>query len=236
MQPKVLLVYPPPQLMLNEKPRRGGSLGPLYLAGALERAGIEVNVLDASVGMVEDSLEDTFNRPVMQENGLVRIGMTTERIKEVIARGGYNIVGVHSNFTPQTKMALEVARAAKSVSQDICVMAGGVNARALPEKFLSGGVDVVCLTEGEKIIVELSRAFEHQGSFDISGTAIMKDGKVIKYFPQPGDTLVNLDELPFPAWHKLPFKHYDKVMAAGRSFLKSDRRSASMMTSRGCPF
>jgi len=113
-KPKVLLVYPPSQLMPNEFPRPDGSLGLLYLAGALEREGVEVDVLDASVGTLDDSLETTFNKHVMQDNGLIRIGMTVERISEVIANGGYNIVGINSNFTPQTKMALEVAKAIKA--------------------------------------------------------------------------------------------------------------------------
>jgi len=236
MEPKVLLVYPPPQLMSNEFPRPDGSLGLLYLAGALERVGIEVDILDASVGTVNDSLEETFNRHVMQPNGLIRVGMTADRISEVIAEGGYNVVGINSNFTPQTKMALEVARAAKSVSEDILVIAGGVNARALAERFLTGGVDVVSVTEGERTIVELVRTWEQRRSLEVSGTVTMKGGRIVSYPVQAGDTLTNLDDLPFPAWHKLPWEHYDQVISAGRSFLKENERLASLMTSRGCPF
>src|SRR3989344_843285 len=238
MEPKVLLIYPPNQLMPNEFPRPDGSLGLLYLAGALERAGIEVDVLDASVGTLDDSLEETFNRHVMQANGLIRIGMTTERLSEVIARGGYNIVGINSNFTPQTRMALEVAKAAKSVSKDILVMAGGVNARSLPERFLNGGVDVACNTEGENVIVNLVRAWEKGKSLDVSGTITMKDGRMVRRSPGPGDVLMDLDGLSFPAWHKLPWPHYDHVgvASAGRSFLKDNDRLASLMTSRCWPF
>lgn len=236
MEPKVLLVYPPPQLMPTELPRADYSLGPLYLAGALERAGIEVDVLDASVGTMDDSLEETFNRHVMQSNGLVRVGMSAGRISEVIAGGGYNVVGVHSNFTPQTKMALEVVQAAKSVSRDILVMAGGVNARALPERFLGSGVDVVCSTEGERVIVRLVRAREEGKSLEVSGTITMKNGRVVRHPVQSGDTLTNLDDLPFPAWEKLPFGHYDNIASAGRDSLKTGEREASLTTSRGCPF
>jgi len=58
--PRVLLIYPPNQLMSIEMPRPDGSLGPLYLAGALRRAGIEVDILDASVGGPTDNLKDTL--------------------------------------------------------------------------------------------------------------------------------------------------------------------------------
>ena len=73
MEPKVLLVYPPNQLMPIETPRPDGSLGPLYLAGALREVGVEPDLVDMTVGTKEDSLEDTFYRSEMQENGLVRI-------------------------------------------------------------------------------------------------------------------------------------------------------------------
>ena len=43
-----------------ETPRPDGSLGPLYLASALEKIGIETDVLDASVGSKECSLKNTF--------------------------------------------------------------------------------------------------------------------------------------------------------------------------------
>lgn len=249
--PKVLLVYPPNQLMTNEKPRTDGSLGPLYLVGALARAGIEADVLDASVGTLDDNLESTLYRRVMQSNGLVRVGMSVDRIKEVIARGVYNIVGVHSNFTPQTHMALEVATAAKAVSPEILVIAGGVNARALSDKFLADSVDIVCNTEGERVIVKIARTWEKGGNFDeVTGTVRMRSGQLVEGKSQSGvntlllrrnpqsglDTLDNLDGLPMPAWHKLPFEHYDRAVAAGRNFQKEPERSAPMMTSRGCPF
>src|SRR3989344_9031406 len=111
----VLLMSAPSQLMEIETPRPDGSLGPLYLAGALEKRGIEVDVLDAAVGSAEDRLEDTFLRPVMQANGLIRVGMTIDRIRDYVAKGRYTVVGLNSNFTAQTRMVLEVARAVKEV-------------------------------------------------------------------------------------------------------------------------
>jgi anaerobic magnesium-protoporphyrin IX monomethyl ester cyclase len=236
MEAKVLLIYPPAQFMSNEFPRPDGSLGLLYLAGALERAGIEVDILDASVGTVDDCLKETFNRYVMQSNGLTRIGITTKRISEIIDHGNYNVVGINSNFTPQTKMALKVAKATKSVSKDILVIAGGVNARALNERFLSRDVDVVCATEGEKIIVQLIRAWEMGKGLEVSGTITKRNGGIVRYPTKDDDIFKNLDDLPFPAWYKLPFEHYDNIISAGRSFLKENERLAPLMTSRGCPF
>ncbi|MBX4181391.1 B12-binding domain-containing radical SAM protein [Candidatus Parcubacteria bacterium] len=237
MKAKVLLVYPPTQLARREARRPDGSLGLLYLAGALEAQGIETDILDANVGTLEDKLEDTFDKLVMQENGLIRIGMSIERLSDVIAHGGYNVVGVNSNFTPQTRMALEVIQAAKAVSPEILVIAGGINARALAGRFLAAGADAVCNTEGERVIVELVRAWDRGENLAVSGTMTLKEGKIVNRFPAPTDTLTDLDGLPFPTWWKLPWEHYDRIEAAGgRSFLRDPERSAALMMSRGCPF
>jgi radical SAM superfamily enzyme YgiQ (UPF0313 family) len=225
--------------MEREARRTDGSLGHLYLAGALERAGIETDVLDANVGAPEDSLDNTFDNLVMQENGLIRIGMTGTRLQELIAQGGYNVVGINSNFTPQTRLATEVATLTKEVSQNILVLAGGINARALPRRFLDAGVDAICNTEGERVILELIRAWREGKSLDVSGTITERDGELVRRNPEFGDTLTNLDGLPIPTWEKLPWGHYDSVEAAGaggRSFLRDPVRSANIQTSRGCPF
>lgn len=237
--PKVLLVYPPNQLMKEEIPRPDGSLGLLYLAGALRKIGVEVDILDASVGGPEDRLEDTFWRYVPQDNGLVRLGMSPERIKDFIASRGYNLVGINSNFTPQTRMALEVARAAKEVSADILVLAGGVNARSLPEKFLrSGLVDLICATEGEKVITEVVQRWSQKVSLqDIPGVIFSDNGKIVNHPPGPGTIKFNLDELPMPAWDLLPFEKYERISAPhGDPSVQKSLRYAPLMTSRGCPF
>ncbi len=238
-EPKILLIYPPNQLLPMETPRPDGSLGLLYLAGALEQAGFKTDVLDASVGAKDDNLEDTFNHQVRQTNGLIRIGMSPERIKEFMIKGEYDIIGINSNFTSQTSMAFDVARIAKSVNPDILVIVGGVNARSLSERFLdNGNIDIVCLSEGEKIIVRLVRDWSRGHGYEhISGIKYKKDGQYITNPTTRDDIYLNLDELPFPAWHKLNFDHYDKIaFSRGGGLNPKEARYASLMTSRGCLF
>ena len=239
-KPKILLMYPPNQLMAIEMPRPDGSLGPLYLAGALRDAGYEVDLLDASVGASEDKLSDTFENRVLLPNGLTRIGMTPDRLREYFSRGNYDIVGISSNFTPQTNMALEVARIVKEVNPETLVIVGGVNARALSERFFASRlVDVVVLTEGEKIIVDLVRAWQKNASFDeVNGIKYLHKGFVITRPVTPDLISSNLDELPVPAWDLLPFDKYDAINSPHSAIPSGGewRRYASMMTSRGCPF
>ena len=101
---KVLIIYPPNQLMDIETPRPDGSLGPLYLASELEKRGIETDILDASVGTEEHDLTNTFYRTVRQENGLIRI---VGRVDDVIKVAGHrvttgeleNAIAKHPNIT-----------------------------------------------------------------------------------------------------------------------------------------
>lgn len=237
--PRILFIYPPVQLMPVETPRPDGSLGPLYLIGALRTIGIEANLLDASVGSPEDDLKDTFYNSVMQENGLIRIGMSWERIEQFLNKGQYDIVGINSNFTPQTKMAVEVTRIAKRVNRDTIVLAGGVNARALPQWFFKDGLtDLICTTEGEKIIIEIAQRFMGRKSLEgIPGTMFQRDGKIINIPPGPNTISINLDELPFPAWDKLPFDKYIAIDSPhGVDLTGKGHLYAPIMTGRGCPF
>lgn len=235
---KILLVYPPNQLLSIETPRPDGSLGPLYLASALEVAGFETDILDASVGRECDDLNTTFYRSVKQTNGLIRIGMTINEMSETITEGGYDIVGISSNFTPQTRMALEVARAAKLADQEILVVAGGVNARNLSDRFLASElVDVICLTEGEKIFTALAEAKMRGEDFSgVSGIIYFKNGRAIRNDIGINDVYIDLDRLPLPAWHKLPLVHYDHIASPHSAIASSGARYAPIMTSRGCPF
>ena len=238
-EPKILLIYPPNQLMAIETPRPDGSLGPLYLAGALEREQFHVDVLDATVGTPDDTLESTFYNSIMQPNGLTRIGMSWERIREVIERGGYNVVGIPSNFTPQTRMALKVAEIAKTIDPNILVVAGGINARNLAERFLRDGwVDAICTTEGEKIFVSLVQTWAAGRPLDaVDGIVLWRGGRCVWNPPKAGRICDNLDELPFPAWEKLPLDKYEQIASPHGVDVGGDgARYAPIMTSRGCPF
>jgi radical SAM superfamily enzyme YgiQ (UPF0313 family) len=223
-----------------EIPRPDGSLGLLYLAGALRKIGVEADILDAAVGTDEDTLEDTFHRREMQPNGLTKIGMSWERIREVIASRAYNIVGIDCKFTPQTRMALKVAQICKEVSPETFVIAGGVNARNLRSRFLKDGwVDIICLTEGEKIILEIVQRFmENQGMEGIAGTIFRGERRRRETFPaRPDSIITNMDDLPMPAWDKLPLLKYRKVASPHAiDYVDGQVTYAPLMTSRGCPF
>ncbi len=235
-----LLIYPPNQLMDVETPRPDGSLGPLYLAASLERHGVPTDILDASVGGNSHSLEETFYRSVRQESGLIRIGMGFEEIADFVAGGGYGFVGISSNFTCQTRMAFGTAAAIKRACPAVRVYGGGINARALKERFLATGhFDAICLTEGELVLPGMVQAHFGGGSLrDVAGVAF-NDGGKIAVNPVDGSCFPKgLDDLAMPAWEKLPLAKYEQIAAPhGVDVTRGgSRRYAPIMTSRGCPF
>lgn len=234
--PKGLLIYPPNQLMDVETPRPDGSLNLLYLAAALEAKGVQTDILDCSVGTAEQTLEDTFYRRIRQENGLIRIGMQFDEIAEYVKKRGYDFIGINSNFTPQTKMAFETARVIKEMNPTIKIYTGGVNARALKERFLQTGYfDAICLTEGELIFPRLALGEDRR---NIAGIAYVENGVIIT---NPVDSACfpkELDDLPMPAWDKLPMEKYEQIASPHgvMAVEKAKARYAPLMTSRGCVF
>ncbi len=238
---KCIIIYPPNQLMDVETPRPDGSLGPLYLASALEKIGIETDVLDASVGSENYSLKDTFYRRIRQGNGLIRIGMNFNEIADYVDKGKYDFVAISSNFTPQTNMALRTAEAIKEKNNNIKIFAGGVNARNLSHRFLkTGNFDAICLSEGEIIFPKIVlAAINNYPISKIPGTVtVNKEGR---YITNPVDQTCfpnQLDDLSMPKWSALPFAKYEKI-ASPHGVNVNDRgaeRYAPIMTSRGCPF
>ena len=237
---KGILIYPPNQLMDIETPRPDGSLGPLYLASELERRGYEIDILDASVGGKNQTLQDTFYRRIKQENGLTRIGMDFSEIAEFVVGGKYDFVGISSNFTPQTNMVFKTAGAIKKAAPNIPIFSGGVNARALKERFLSTEYfEGICLTEGEFIFPQMIESFiKSKGLKEVSGVAYKQDDQIIINPINVGCFPKHLDELIMPAWEKLPFEKYEQILSAHGIDVtgKPHGRYAPIMTSRGCPF
>ena len=237
MEPRFLLMYSPLQFAPNDSVKPDGSLSLPYVAGALRDSNFEVTILDASVGNEKDDLKDTFYSPEPLNNGLIRVGVSKERIAQEIA--DYDVIGITSIFTTQTSMVLELIRFIKEVDPSKLVVTGGVNARYLAERFFASGADIICLSEAEQTIVQIGNVLR-VGSRDFSGVSGVafknQEGKVI--FNNTRDVIWDLDQLPVPAWDMLPQdKYWDISRPHGGDFPPGMRiQYAAMMTSRGCPF
>ena len=233
IEPKFLLMYGP-QIFDKRfgaiKPE--GSLGLIYLASSLRNKDFEVSILDASVGNDDYTLEETFFNEKIQPNGLVRVGMS---IKDILGEVvDYDVIGISSIFTAQTRMVEEVVAEIKREYPDKIIILGGVNAKSQMPLFFNAGADLICLSEAEETIVEIGELLR-KGERDfskINGVA-GKEG-----FVNPRLKIIqNLDELPIPAWDMLPLEKYWKIARPHGGGLKDGNVAyASAMFSRGCPF
>ncbi len=234
--PRFLLMYAPQHFPPEDSAKPDGSLGLLYLAGALRRGGYDVTVLDACIGNENHSLQETFFRTEQMSNGLIRIGMSPEDIaKEILP---YDVIGITSMFTVQTSRVIEVVQIVKRADPQKLVLLGGLNSRHQISRFLAAGADLICLSEAESTILEIG-AILRRGSRDFSGVAgiaFMNDGRIITS-PAPA-VEQDLDKLAMPAWDLVPLARYwELARPHGGGFKPEDNiHYGSMMTSRGCPF
>lgn len=141
-------------------------------------------------------------------------------------------------FTCTTVEFNEIIEFAKKIKQalpDAIFVAGGYHADAFPEDFLNEGFDFAVRGEGELTILELfndlfSRKKEH---YHNDGLAWKKPSGEIVINKRRG-LLVEFDELPLPAYHKLDMPHYVKIWDGTLRGIPV--RGVLLETSRGCPW
>jgi len=181
-------------------------MGLALIAAVLEREGYQVTIVDANVLRLQP--------------------------KEIVPRvTGVNVVGLTA-MTPTISAALSIAHHLKRANPDLTIILGGTHATLLPEEVLAAApeINVIVRGEGERTIIELLRALEGKQRLDnISNISYRWDGDVIR--TPAGSTNVNLDSLPFLAYHLLPRHGYRPHPPHGRAF-----PFAAMITSRGCPY
>lgn len=237
--PKVTLLYPPNQSWPGTMCKPNGSMAYPSLGAALMEHGIEVEIFDACVGNDKDDLEEMFYRSTPLPNGLLRTGVREDRILEEVEDS--DVVGLTSIFTDQETMVIETVQLIKKHFPDKLILTGGVNARNRIERFLDNGVDLICLSESEGTIQKIMDQVS-QGNRDFSGLSSIAfktpNGKIIVHPTQPREVVLNLDDLPIPAWHLLPNDRYWKIGRPHGGYFRPDEdlRYASMVTSLGCVF
>ncbi len=237
---KVLLLYPPEQQWPGCIVKPNGSLAYPYLGGALRDIGVEAHVYDATVGDKNDNTDDFFGKPTKLPSGKLRTGVTDERILEVASN--YDIIGITSIFSQQEAMALHCAKIIKKKFPNKILFSGGVNAKSRSSTFFAAGFDIICTSEAEVTIQQIVKILQkniNSRDFSSVGKIYFKDknGKMIDN-SRICDIIWDLDKLPIPAWHLLPYEKYWKISRPHGGSIESGKelKYASMMTSRGCPF
>ena len=205
---KVMLILPPSKFVLKDKLGiTSVPLGLAYLASFIEKDGHKVKIIDSNT-----------------------LGYRIKDIKEEIEKFNPHLVGVTAT-TSCIYDAYEVAKIIKEVDPGIKVVIGGPHVTFIAKETLKECpfIDVVVRGEGEETFRELVNFFESSSEDtwsleEVKGITFRKDNKIIE--TDSRSLIKNLDSIPFPAYHLLPMEKYR---------LKN-KRFATIMTSRGCPF
>ena len=180
-------------------------LGLASIAAVLEQDGHRVEILDA-------------NALQLSEIEIVH------KVKDA------DVIGITA-MTPAVNSAITIAKEIKGDNPDSTIILGGPHATILPEDTLTKvqEIDIIVRGEGEKTIVELFNAIENNEDFQNINGLTYRDNGIISTPSQP--SVVEMDTLPFPAYHLLPINKYKLHPPHGRKL-----PYMAMMTSRGCPY
>ena len=180
-------------------------LGLLYVAAYAESKGREVRVMDVNAERL--SFED---------------------IERFVSEHRPRWVG----FTAVTAQIINTHRIAgiiKRVSSDSKIVVGGVHATAMPDDVMRDpNIDYVIRGEGELPLFELvdGRPLESIAGLSYRGANPLQP---IQHNP-PGQPIEDLDSLPTPAYHLIPFNAYKPAIGAYRRL-----PAVNMTMTRGCP-
>ncbi|HTY81629.1 MAG TPA: radical SAM protein [Dehalococcoidales bacterium] len=191
----------PPQFTRYPQP----PLGLALVAAVLEKAGHEVSLLDANAAQ-----------------------LSPEAILLLVS--GSDVVGLTA-MTPTISTALNIARLIKKAHPAVKIIMGGAHATMLPKETMESGpdIDVIIRGEGDETTVELLQTLEARKPLESVRGIAYRDGGI--KFTEERPCLADMDTLPFPAYHLLPWKSYQPHPPHGLR-----KPFAAVVTSRGCPY
>ena len=160
------------------------------------------------------------------------LNLTPEDLQHQLQTFQPQLVGV-SCMTPTFPQAVAICREVKKRSSAATVL-GGPHVTALREEILQvqPEIDYVVYGEGELTIDELCRMLERpvRRVSHIKGLVYRTAKGVVKANP-PRDLIKDVDSLPFPARDLV-----DMSRLGTHKYIDVGRVSATMISSRGCPF
>lgn len=132
-------------------------------------------------------------------------------------------------WTIERGQAFKTAHVCKQAAPEAKIVFGGPHATAFPEHmFIKAPADYVVLGEGEETFGELVEALSLSASVDhIAGLAYMGKEGLIRTAARP--LIKDLDAIPLPLHDQIDYSRYN-------GNYDTPRKSAAIITSRGCPF
>lgn len=228
-KPKVMLINPP---QLYYSGSRGFNV--YFLLGILSIAA----VIESKCNLkIFDCLVENFQ--ISKKGKTTRYGTSLINIEKQIRDFNPDIVGISCPFSAQLKNSINIANLCKKINPEILVILGGPDASVRGKYILSKSksIDICVLGEGEYTLLEIIESFKKGYVVNperIKGIIYRRRKKILR--SENRRPIVNLDKLPFPAYEKIDFKKYlnNPYLYVNRS--KINKKSISMITSRGCPY
>lgn len=191
--------------------------GILYLAGYLEKKGFSVSILDG-FGIAPKRLFQINDK-------LSGFGLTENELLDLLPGPGLFGISIHSGMSHT--FSLRLASAIKKRYPGSVLVAGGNHASVVPEKFLEGNFDFVCIGEGEYPLEALAAYYRDGIGMPESIPGLR--GK--NFFCPPAPLEENLDNYGFAALHLLPLENY---WSLSMQHAPVQGRFMVLTTSRGC--
>jgi anaerobic magnesium-protoporphyrin IX monomethyl ester cyclase len=187
------------------------SIGLAYLAGYLDKHGIEAELVDG-IGL---RLNRTW--PNKKYPGYICQGLNFEEIAERIS-ADVDVIAISIMFSGEWPVQRDLIKFLKNRFPQAFFVAGGEHITALNEYVLSDCPEIDCcvLGEGERTFLNVLEA--HVGKYVLSEA-------------QP--RIRDLDSIPWPKWYD---GHLEKFWEAGKSFGVQVGRDMPINVSRGCPY
>lgn len=178
-----------------------------YIAAVLLQNGYEVKLLEPQLDNISDN-----------------------ELKNFLSEENPDIVGITA-VTPTFPEAVRIAKIIKEGTAAKTAL-GGVHASCLPEQIILRypEFDFVVAGEGEYAMLELCNELkkDRPNFYGISGLYFRKNAAPVKN--KPRDYITDLDAIPMPARDLVNLNKYRLPL-----HIDKGKRSASMITSRGCP-
>jgi radical SAM superfamily enzyme YgiQ (UPF0313 family) len=143
------------------------------------------------------------------------------RLEETFLKTDPEIIGITSNISNLSSVK-KISEKIKTLKREVKIVVGGPLPSSSPELYLNAGVDYVVKGEGEITFYNFIKKKR-----PVEGMFIKDNGKIS--FTGEGESVANLDDLPFPSLDKIEIEKYFV------NFSKL-RPVSSLLTSRGCPF
>lgn len=220
---------------MNGARRRFFPIGLTMLSNELTSKGHEVRIFDTSFYAQYGTDLDAKRRELgfykEIKNGVPLQVKTTDPVMDlenIVREFVPALIGI-SALSIDFHLSKVVARLIKKVSPEIPIILGGVLPTVSPGECIQEDCfDMICVGEGEKALVELSKCIESKEDYsNINNLWVKNQGQIKK---NPTSSFKTLDSLPVPDWDLFDPQHIWGPLY-GQMY-----RVAPVELSRGCPY